>query len=265
MISRILLVDDDADICEVVTLALGLDPTVVVRSCGSGGEAPAIAVAWTPHLILCDVMMPIMDGPATLTALRKCKRTVKIPVVFMTASAQPREVEHLMSLGANGVITKPFDPMMLPNSLRCQLGACEPAGFRAGFPLRMLGDAVALHNSRDKSARKYCGECHVGVLIGWQSDRAFDLFGPERCYPRRQIHAQARELLEQLPDWRRPGVAQLSTTRKHRGQSARRHRTSRGITKFVSAIANTRRAFGELRARRHQPAILQILDTRHRP
>lgn len=123
MISRILLVDDDADICEVVTLALGLDPTVVVRSCGSGGEAPAIAAAWTPHLILCDVMMPIMDGPATLTALRKCKRTVKIPVVFMTASAQPREVEHLMSLGANGVITKPFDPMMLPNSLRCQLGA----------------------------------------------------------------------------------------------------------------------------------------------
>ena len=89
---RILHVDDEPDIREVVELSLGLNPDFEIRSCGSGAEAVAIAAEWSPFIILLDVMMPGMDGPTTLTQLRNNPRTADIPVLFMTARAQAREV-----------------------------------------------------------------------------------------------------------------------------------------------------------------------------
>jgi CheY-like chemotaxis protein len=72
-------------------------------------------------MILCDVMMPGMDGPATLARLRESPQTVNTPVVFMTARGQAHEIEHFKSLGAVGVIAKPFDPMTLAESVRNHL------------------------------------------------------------------------------------------------------------------------------------------------
>jgi CheY-like chemotaxis protein len=118
---RILHVDDEADIREVVELSLGLDPAFSVRSCASGADAIAEAAKWCPDLILCDVMMPGMDGPATLARLRESPQTVNTPVVFMTARVQAHEIEHFKSLGAVGVIAKPFDPMTLAESVRNHL------------------------------------------------------------------------------------------------------------------------------------------------
>jgi two-component system OmpR family response regulator len=118
---RILLVDDEADIREVVELSLRLDPAFSVRSCASGADAIAAAGNWRPDMILCDVMMPGMDGPATLARLRESPQTVNTPVVFMTARVQAHEIEHFKSLGAVGVIAKPFDPMTLAASVRNHL------------------------------------------------------------------------------------------------------------------------------------------------
>src|SRR5689334_9817623 len=101
---RVLHVDDEPDIREVVELSLSLDPAFTVKSCSSGGDALAAVAEWRPDLILCDVMMPVMDGPTTLARLRERPETACIPVVFMTARAQAREIEHLKSLGATGVI-----------------------------------------------------------------------------------------------------------------------------------------------------------------
>jgi CheY-like chemotaxis protein len=115
---RILYVDDDPDIRDVIDISLGLDPAFVTRSCGSGEEALVTTVDWQPDIILCDVVMPVMDGPATLMRLRDNALTAKIPVIFMTADAQPRELDRLRSLGAVGVIQKPFDPMTLAASVR---------------------------------------------------------------------------------------------------------------------------------------------------
>jgi CheY-like chemotaxis protein len=123
---RILHVDDDPDIREIVDLSLGLDPSFEVRSCSSGGEAVAAAADWSPNLILLDVMMPGMDGPTTLTELRKRPQTAEIPVIFMTARAQTREVEHFIELGAQGVICKPFDPMTLASQVQSHLRALHP-------------------------------------------------------------------------------------------------------------------------------------------
>jgi CheY-like chemotaxis protein len=143
---RVLHVDDEADIREVVEFSLGLDPNLVMRSCASGEEALAIVETWTPDVMLLDVMMPVMDGAATLLRLRENPQTAGIPVVFMTARAQSRELDLLRSLGAVGVIPKPFDPMVLAASVRSHV---EPPSTRLGvmqqqFLRRVSGDLVAL-------------------------------------------------------------------------------------------------------------------------
>ena len=112
-LQRILYVDDDPDLREIVTMSLqdlgGFD----LQACASGSEAIEKAPAFDPQLILLDVMMPSMDGPTTLAALRRDPRLAKTVVVFITAKAQAREVAHLMDLGVVDVIAKPFDPMHL--------------------------------------------------------------------------------------------------------------------------------------------------------
>jgi CheY-like chemotaxis protein len=149
---RILHVDDEPDIREVVELSLGLDPAFTVKSCASGGDALATVANWRPDLILCDVMMPVMDGPATLARLRQSPDTARIPVVFMTARAQAREMEHFKSLGATGVIAKPFDPLTLASFVRHQLQTAGITALRDGFLKRLRADAMALATCRRELA-----------------------------------------------------------------------------------------------------------------
>jgi CheY-like chemotaxis protein/HPt (histidine-containing phosphotransfer) domain-containing protein len=147
---RILHIDDEPDIREVVEISLGLDPGFATRSCGSGEEALVAAIDWQPDIILCDVMMPVMDGPATLMRLRENRLTANIPVVFMTARAQTRELDRFRSLGALGVIPKPFDPMTLAASVRSYMQPVHDPmdDLRAGFLLRVKKDVAVLLQDR---------------------------------------------------------------------------------------------------------------------
>jgi len=148
---RVLHVEDEPDIREIVEISLALDSDFVTRSCGSGHEALAVAQEWSPDIILMDVMMPVMDGPATLARLRDSAETATIPVVLLTACAQSRELELFRSLGIAGVIPKPFEPMGLAALVRTfakpakviQLGA-----LRKTFLRRLNEDAVALATHR---------------------------------------------------------------------------------------------------------------------
>lgn len=115
---RVLHVDDEPDIRELVHISLLLDAGLAVKSCCCGTDALVAAAEWAPDIILMDVMMPTMDGPKTLQQLRATGATAKIPVVFMTARAQTSELAHFLSLGAVGVISKPFDPMALAAAVR---------------------------------------------------------------------------------------------------------------------------------------------------
>jgi CheY-like chemotaxis protein len=151
---RILDVDDEPDIREVVDMSLGLNPDFEVRSCASGVEALVTAAEWQPFLILLDVMMPSMDGPTTLTHLRKNPATADIPVVFMTARAQAREVERFISLGAQGVIPKPFDPMTLAFQVRSHLQAVRFGTLRGVFMRRAKSDAAILSPCRSSLAKQ---------------------------------------------------------------------------------------------------------------
>ena len=147
---RVLHVDDEADIRDVVEMALDLDPAFAVRGCASGQEAVAAATEWRPDVILLDVMMPGMDGPSTLMQLRRTPQTAGIPIVFMTARAQQRELEQFVSLGAEGVIAKPFDPMTLASSVRSYVRTADTISTtrREAFLERARKEAAALAGCR---------------------------------------------------------------------------------------------------------------------
>jgi CheY-like chemotaxis protein/HPt (histidine-containing phosphotransfer) domain-containing protein len=147
---HVLHVDDEPDIREVAEISLGLDPGLSTRSCGSGEEALKVAAEWNPDIILMDVMMPVMDGPATLSQLRDNPATANIPVIFMTARAQTRELDRFRALGAVGVIPKPFDPMTLAAAVRQYVRpAVHPLDtLRAGFLLRVTKDVGTLRTLR---------------------------------------------------------------------------------------------------------------------
>ncbi len=117
-LQRILLVEDDPDIQTVASLALSGIGGFTVAVCGSAGEALRTAPGFGPDLILLDVMMPGMDGPTTLRALRAAPETAVTPVVFMTAKIQAQEVAHYRELGSLGVIAKPFEPETLADRVR---------------------------------------------------------------------------------------------------------------------------------------------------
>ena len=117
-LKRILFVEDDLDIQSVARLALVAVGKFTVKICGSGAAALETAPTFAPDLILLDVMMPGMDGPSTLKALRQLPETAKIPVIFMTAKVQTHEVARYQELGAVDVIAKPFEPMTLSNTVR---------------------------------------------------------------------------------------------------------------------------------------------------
>src|SRR5580658_10118493 len=99
-LQRILYIDDEEDIREIAAMALELDGGIAVTAVGSGREALARVAELRPDLILIDVMMPEMDGPATLAALRRLPDQAATPIVFITAKAQTSELQGFLQLGA---------------------------------------------------------------------------------------------------------------------------------------------------------------------
>jgi CheY-like chemotaxis protein len=128
---RLLCADDEEDIRTILELALSLDPELQVELVDSG-EA-ALARARTGHFdaILLDGMMPGLDGYETCRRLKADPATAHVPVVFLTAKTQRREVEQALTLGAVACLVKPFDPMTLAAELRGALGRGADAVRRA--------------------------------------------------------------------------------------------------------------------------------------
>ncbi len=126
-VKKVLLVDDDQNIRFVVQMSLeGLTDWKVVTA-DSGKAALAMAPIELPDLIMLDVMMPEMDGPTTFMKLQENADMRSIPVIFMTAKVQTHELENYLNIGAVGVISKPFDPMTLPDEIKKILSRLQSA------------------------------------------------------------------------------------------------------------------------------------------
>ena len=125
MTRRVLVVDDDPLLREVAQAALQLVGGWQVSTAQSGPQAQLQALAEHPDAILLDVMMPGVDGPSTVAALRADPATQDIPVIFLTAKMPSEDLEEWRSLRLAGVIPKPFDPMTLAGDMAALLGWAE--------------------------------------------------------------------------------------------------------------------------------------------
>ncbi|NQV54755.1 MAG: response regulator [Rhodospirillales bacterium] len=117
-LKKVFCVEDEMDIQTVARVALETVGNLTVEMCSSGSEALKVLPGYGPDIILLDVMMPEMDGPDTLAAIRQLPGFDQVPVIFMTAKVMDSDREHYRSLGAAGVIAKPFDPMKLADQVR---------------------------------------------------------------------------------------------------------------------------------------------------
>lgn len=105
---RILLVEDNDAIRENTSELLELAQYTVLPAC-NGQEGLEIALREKPDLIICDIMMPEIDGYHLLELLRHETCFECTPFVFLTASAEKSEIRKGLDAGANDYITKPFD------------------------------------------------------------------------------------------------------------------------------------------------------------
>ena len=118
---RLLLIDDEDDVREVAQLSLELVGRWDVIAARSGQEGLARAEADQPDAILLDIMMPVMDGANTYKRLQANPKTQSIPVVLFTskvidAQGDERDLQHI------AVVSKPFDPLRLPEQVARALG-----------------------------------------------------------------------------------------------------------------------------------------------
>jgi two-component system, OmpR family, phosphate regulon response regulator PhoB len=113
---RVLVVDDEMSLrflCQVNLEAAGFD----VREAVDGEEALQLIGEEAPDLVLLDVMMPRQDGWSVAAELGRDARTRQLPIVFLTARAEAADRERAYELGAVGYIVKPFDPLLLGDTI----------------------------------------------------------------------------------------------------------------------------------------------------
>lgn len=122
MSKRILIVDDEDDARAIAQLALEMKTDWTILSAASGQEAIDIAATQQPDVILLDMMMPEMDGRMTLQRLKADPATQGIPVILVTAKAQPSDQANFAELDIADLFTKPFRPLQLADQISQTLG-----------------------------------------------------------------------------------------------------------------------------------------------
>ena len=116
----ILVIEDDPNIRESIVDLLETSHFNVL-SAPNGQEGVKVAIAHVPDLILCDVMMPVMDGYEVITAIRKEKTLQETPFIFLSAKAQKSDVRRGMDLGADDYLTKPFKAQELFDAVETRI------------------------------------------------------------------------------------------------------------------------------------------------
>jgi two-component system, OmpR family, response regulator len=124
-LEKILYVEDDPNIQELVSISLEDIGGYKLRTCYTGKEALEEIDKFKPDLLLLDVMLPDMDGPTILKEIRKNSKYDEIPVIFISAHAQREDLIKYVELGAIGVIDKPFDPITISEAINSLYTARE--------------------------------------------------------------------------------------------------------------------------------------------
>lgn len=121
---RILLIEDNQDIRENTAEILELGNYDVLTA-ENGKDGVSLAIKELPDLIICDIMMPVLDGYGVLHLISKNEKLSGIPFIFMTAKSERADFRKGMEMGADDYITKPFDDIELLNAIEARLKKVE--------------------------------------------------------------------------------------------------------------------------------------------
>jgi CheY-like chemotaxis protein len=122
MTKRLLIVDDEEDICQIVQASLEEFGGWQTAIATSASEGLAFAQTHRPDAILLDVSMPEMDGFELFERLQGDGETVNIPVILLTSKVLARDRQRFATLKVAGVITKPFNPLTIWQQVAALLG-----------------------------------------------------------------------------------------------------------------------------------------------
>jgi DNA-binding response OmpR family regulator len=125
MKNKILIIEDNRDVRENISEILSLSGYETLTAT-NGKEGVERAVKEQPDLILCDVMMPELDGYGVLRILSKNQASASIPFIFLTAKTEMTDMRRGMTLGADDYITKPFDDVELLDTIEVRLQKKRP-------------------------------------------------------------------------------------------------------------------------------------------
>ncbi|HEV3233444.1 MAG TPA: response regulator transcription factor [Candidatus Dormibacteraeota bacterium] len=114
---RVLVVEDEAALAKVLKLRLEMEG-FEVRAAGDGQEAMEMIAQERPDIVVCDLMMPVMDGKQVTRAIKSDKKLKSIPVLILSALKRQQEMDELAKLGADGFAAKPFDSKELTARIR---------------------------------------------------------------------------------------------------------------------------------------------------
>ncbi len=121
---KVLLIEDNKDVRENTADILELS-NYVVTTAENGKIGIEKAKTFRPDIILCDIMMPVMDGYKVLDTLGEKPDTASIPFIFLTAKSEKADLRKGMNLGADDYLTKPFEEHELLDAIACRLRKCD--------------------------------------------------------------------------------------------------------------------------------------------
>ena len=128
---NILICDDEKDIVNALKIYLS-NPEYTLFEAYNGKEALDIVKENEIHLILLDIMMPVMDG---MTAMAKIREISNVPIIVLTAKSEDTDVILGLNVGADDYITKPFNPLEVNARVHSQLRRYACLGLLGQIPL----------------------------------------------------------------------------------------------------------------------------------
>ncbi|RFZ89942.1 response regulator [Mucilaginibacter conchicola] len=159
---QVLIIEDNTDIRENVVEILELAEYMVLQA-DNGKAGVELALKHKPDIILCDIMMPDLDGYGVLYMLNKNTDTSTIPFIFLTAKAERVDLRKGMEMGADDYLTKPFDDLELLNAIETRLKKKEAREEFYKKPLDRLNNLFA----------KESGLAELKRIVAERKSRAF--------------------------------------------------------------------------------------------
>ena len=181
--ANILICDDEKDIVNALKIYLS-DPEYTIYEAYNGQEALEVMEKQDIHLILMDIMMPVMDG---ITAMAKIREKCNVPIIMLTAKSEDADKILGLNVGADDYITKPFNPLEVSARVRSQLRRYLKLG--AGTPQT---DTFVIGGIEMKDEAK---EVYVDGVLTALTPTEYDILKllmshPDRVYSPKEIYTQ---------------------------------------------------------------------------